>query len=412
MYECTNYCRLNAYLCGMLTNRQLFFDHVAQTSETPLALEITEAKGMYLHAADGRRYMDLIAGISVSTMGHSHPKVVSAVKAQAERYMHLMVYGEFIQSPQTRFAKALADLLPQQLSVTYFTNSGSEAIEGAMKLAKRFTGRPEIVSFKNAYHGSTQGSLSIMGSEMFRNAYRPLLPATKQIGYNVIADFKHITEQTACVIVETIQGEAGAVVPDASYLAALRAHCSRVGALLVADEIQCGFGRTGTMFAFEQYGFVPDILCLAKSLGGGMPLGAFISSQQIMSSLTNNPVLGHITTFGGHPVCCAAGLAALQALQEEKLAEQVKAKEQLFRSLLVHPGIKKVSGKGLLLALEFDSYEQNKRIIDACIANGVLTDWFLFNAHSMRIAPPLIITEAEIRKACEVILACIDEVAY
>lgn len=394
----------------MLTNRQIFFNHVAQTSETPLALEITAAKGMYLHAADGKRYMDLIAGISVSNMGHSHPKVVDAIKAQVDQYMHLLVYGEFIQSPQTQFAKALADVLPKQLSVVYFTNSGSEAIEGTMKLAKRFTGRSEIISFKNAYHGSTQGSLSIMGSEEFKNAYRPLLPATKQIEYNNTNDFKHITTQTACVIVETIQGEAGAVTPDAGYLNALREHCSSVGALLVADEIQCGFGRTGSLFAFEQYEFVPDILCLAKSLGGGMPLGAFVSSPAIMKSLTNNPILGHITTFGGHPVCCAAGLAALQALKEERLTEQVLAKEQLFRSLLKHPKIKAIHGKGLLLALEFDSYEQNKRIIDDCIANGVLTDWFLFNAHSMRIAPPLIITEEEIEIACKVILGSIERV--
>jgi len=393
----------------MLSQRQLFLNHVAQTSETPLALEIIKAEGVYLIDASGKRYLDLISGISVSNVGHRHPKVVAAIKEQVDNYMHLMVYGEYIQSPQVTLAKHLSDQLPQNLSAVYFVNSGSEAIEGALKLAKRFTGRTEIISFKNAYHGSTHGSLSIMGNEEFKNAFRPLLPDTNLIEYNSVSGFSHITERTACVVVETIQGEAGAVVPQNDFLKKLSVHCKALGVLLIADEIQCGFGRTGSLFAFEQYDFVPDILCIAKGMGGGMPIGAFISSKEIMYSLTNNPILGHITTFGGHPVCCAAADATLQVLLEENLIEGVAAKELLFRTLLKHPKIRSVNGKGLLLSVEFDSYEQNKAIIDSCIQKGVITDWFLFNAHSMRIAPPLTITEEEIKFACATILSAIAE---
>jgi len=391
----------------MLSQRQLFLNHVAQTSETPLALEIEKAEGVYLFDTSGKKYIDLIAGISVSNVGHRHPNVVAAIKSQLDKYMHLMVYGEYIQSPQVNLAKALSDVLPENLSAVYFVNSGSEAIEGAMKLAKRYTGRSEIISFKNAYHGSTHGSLSIMGSEEFKNAYRPLLPDTRQIEYNNLDQLKEITSKTACVVVETIQGEAGAIVPKNDFLVALRKRCSEVGALMIADEIQCGFGRTGKLFAFEHFNFVPDILCLAKGMGGGMPIGAFVSSLEIMSTLTNNPILGHITTFGGHPVSCAASLATLNTILEEKLLESVSEKEMLFRTLLVHPKIKSIHGQGLLLAIEFDSYEENKRIIDKCIENGVITDWFLFNAHSMRIAPPLTISLDQIKAACAVILAAI-----
>lgn len=391
----------------MLTQRQLFFDHLAQTSETPLALEIIKAEGIYLYDVSGKRYLDLISGISVSNVGHRHPKVLTAIKDQVDKYMHLMVYGEYIQSPQVQLAKALADVLPCNLSSVYFVNSGSEAIEGAMKLAKRFTGRTEIISFKNGYHGSTHGSLSIMGNEEFKNAYRPLLPDTKQIEYNNFENLKEITNRTACVIVETIQGEAGAIVPENDFLKQLREHCNRVGALLVADEIQCGFGRTGKLFAFEHYDFAPDILCLAKGMGGGMPIGAFIASKEIMNSFTNNPILGHITTFGGHPVCCAASNATLSVLLEEELLDRVEEKENLFRELLAHPKIKSINGKGLLLAVEFESYEQNKIIIDECIEKGVIVDWFLFNSNSMRIAPPLTISEEEIIFACKIILESI-----
>ncbi len=392
----------------MLTQRELFLRHVAQTSDMPLSLEIVKAEGLYLTDATGKRYMDLISGIAVSNVGHRHPRVVVAIKEQVDKYMHLMVYGEYIQSPQVLLASLLTSVLPVQLSSVYFVNSGSEAIEGAMKLAKRFTGRTEMISFANAYHGSTQGSLSMMGKEEFKNAFRPLLPDTRQIRFNSTDDLSQITERTACVIAETIQGEAGAIVPNDDFMKQLRERCTTTGTLLIADEIQCGFGRTGKLFAFEHYGFVPDILCMAKGMGGGMPIGAFVSSVEVMSSLTNNPMLGHITTFGGHPVCCAASLATLRVILQENLVEHVNEKEKLFRSLLVHPLIKSIQGKGLLLSLEFESYEQNKAIIDRCIKKGVITDWFLFNANSMRIAPPLNITTEEIKQACAVILSCIS----
>lgn len=392
----------------MLTNRQLFYNHLAQTTDSPLALEIEKAEGIYLTDTAGKRYMDLISGISVSNVGHRHPKVLEAIHKQLDKYMHLMVYGEYIQSPQVTLAKLLTDHLPKNLDSVYFVNSGSEAIEGAMKLAKRYTGRTEIISFKNAYHGSTHGSLSIMGNEDFKNAYRPLLPDTRQIEFNNIDDLQYITTKTAAVIVETIQGEAGAIVPQNDFLKHLRERCNATGTLLVSDEIQTGFGRTGKLFAFEHFGFTPDILCIAKGMGGGMPIGAFIASKNIMHTLTNNPILGHITTFGGHPVCCTASEATLKILLEENLISEVASKEKLFRDLLKHPKIKSVNGLGLLLSIEFESYEQNKAIIDKCIENGVITDWFLFNAYSMRIAPPLTITEEEIKEACKIILKCID----
>lgn len=395
----------------MLSNRQLFLNNVAQTSPAPLMLEIERAEGVYLHGTGGKQYLDLIAGISVSNMGHSHPAVVQAVKQQAEKYMHLMVYGEFVESPQTEYAKAITEHLPHNLDNVYFTNSGAEAVEGAMKLAKRYTGRTRIASFKNAYHGSTQGALSIIGDEYFKRGFRPLLPDTLQLVFNNEEQLQQIDEQVACVIAETVQAESGINAPKNDYLKKLRVRCTEVGALLILDEIQAGMGRTGKLFAFEHYGITPDILLLAKAFGGGMPLGAFISSKETMTCLTENPVLGHITTFGGHPVCCAAGLAAFKALQQENLVAQVEAKGQLFESLLNHAAIKAKRRVGLLMSIEFSDFDQNKRIIDKCIENGVLTDWFLFAPHCMRIAPPLIITEEEIRKACTVILEAIAEVA-
>lgn len=373
-----------------------------------MALEIEKAEGVYLVDTSGKRYLDLISGIAVSNVGHRHPKVIAAIKDQLDKYMHLMVYGEYIQSPQVQLAKLLSSQLPDNLDSVYFVNSGSEAIEGAMKLAKRFTGRTEIISFQNAYHGSTQGSLSIMGNEEFKNAFRPLLPDVRQIEYNNTEQLSQITERTACVVVETIQGEAGAIVPDKNFLKHLSEQCKAKGALLIVDEIQSGFGRTGKLFAFEHYYIVPDIMCIAKGMGGGMPIGAFISSKEIMNSLTSNPILGHITTFGGHPVCCAAAYATLNVLLEEQLMGEVEEKEQLFRSLLRHSKIKSIHGKGLLLALEFENYEENKKIIDICIEKGVITDWFLFNSHSMRIAPPLTISREEIKFACETIVAAIN----
>ena len=392
----------------MQTQRQLFLKHNAQTSNTPLLLEFVTAKGIYMYDVDGKKYMDLIAGIGVSNVGHCHPTVVEAVKKQAETYMHLMVYGEFVQSPQVNFAKALADVLPTNLNCTYFVNSGAEAVEGAMKLAKRYTNRTQLIACRNSYHGSTQGALSLMGNEEFKQAYRPLLPDITFIDFNQLPQLEHITKATAAVFMETIQGEAGIRVPSKEYLTALRKKCTETGTFLIFDEIQCGFGRTGKMFGFEHFDVVPDVLLLAKGIGGGMPIGAFISSKEIMAVFTEQPILGHITTFGGHPVSCAAGMATLNAILQEDLVADVQKKGELFKSLLQHPAIKEVRGKGLMLAVEFDSYETNKRIIDSCIADGLITDWFLHCSNSMRIAPPLIITEAEIREACEIILKNIE----
>lgn len=391
-----------------MTNRQLFFDHLGQTSPAPLALEIVKASGTRMWEASGKELIDLIGGISVCNVGHCHPRVVEAVQRQAAEYMHIMVYGELVESPQVRYARRLAELLPPSLNAVFFTASGSEATEGAMKLAKRVTGRPHIVSFKNSYHGSTQGALSIMGSEYWRNAFRPLLPGMVQLTYNNFDDLRFIDGNTACVVAETIQAEAGVKVPANGWLQALRERCTETGTLLVLDEIQCGFGRNGSLFAFEQYGVVPDILLLGKALGGGMPLGAFVADRQLMNALTHQPVLGHINTFGGHPVCCAAGLAALEVLMDEHLIEQIPAKEQLFRSLLRHPVIRDVRSAGLMMAVEFDSFETNKRVIDALIDKGVFTDWFLFAPQCLRIVPPLVITEEEIRTACRLILEVIS----
>ncbi len=388
----------------MLTQRQLFLQHNAQTTLAPLLLEFNKARGMYLYDTEGRKYMDLIAGIGVSNVGHCHPAVVSAVQQQAENYMHIMVYGEFVQSPQVNFAKALADVLPITLNCTYFVNSGTEAVEGAMKLAKRYTNRSEIISCKNSYHGSTQGALSLMGNEEFKQAYRPLLPGIKFIQYNDLADLDLITTRTAAVFIETIQGEAGIRIADQAYYEALRTKCTATGTLLVLDEIQCGFGRTGKLFGFEHFHIVPDILLLAKGIGGGMPIGAFISSKEIMASLAENPILGHITTFGGHPVSCAAGLATLETILAENMVAEVSEKGLYFKKLLQHPAIKEVRGIGLMMAIEFENFEVNKKIIDGCIEDGLISDWFLHCSNAMRIAPPLIITYEEIEEACNIIL--------
>ena len=391
----------------VVTHRQLFFQHIAQTSDFPLALEIERAEGIYLYGAS-QRYIDLISGIGVSNVGHRHPRVLAAIQEQLDKYLHLMVYGEFVQTPQVELAHALAQTLPEPLSSVYFTNSGTEAIEGTMKLAKRFTGRREIISCFNAYHGATQGALSLSGSENFKRSFRPLLPGIRHIQHGDWQHIEKITKKTAAVIMEVVQGEAGVRVPEAGYLQAVRQRCTEVGTLLVFDEIQTGFGRTGTLFGFEDFDSIPDVLLLAKGIGGGMPIGAFISSKEIMAVLAQNPILGHITTFGGHPLSCAAGLATLNAILKENLVKDVHKKGELFKSLLQHPEIKEVRGKGLMLAVEFDSYETNKRIIDGCIADGIITDWFLHCSNSMRIAPPLIITEEEIKEACKVILKNIN----
>jgi acetylornithine/N-succinyldiaminopimelate aminotransferase len=392
----------------MPTLRQLFLANNAQTTDFPLLLEFERAEGIYMYNKEGKAYIDLISGIGVSNLGHSNPYVVNAIKEQLDKYMHLMVYGEYVQTPQVRFAEKLVSLLPAHLQSVYFTNSGAEAVEGALKLAKRYTGRHEVIACNNSYHGSTHGALSVMGNEEFKQAYRPLLPGVGFIRFNNPEGLELITDKTACVIIETVQGEAGIRVPDAAYMQALRTRCNKTGTLLILDEIQAAFGRTGKLFAFEHFGIEPDILLLAKALGGGMPVGAFISSNKIMGALKENPILGHITTFGGHPVCCAAGLAALEVLLNENLVAAVAEKEALFKKLLVHPAIKEVRGKGLMLAAEFESFELNKKIIDRCIENGVITDWFLHCSHSMRIAPPLIITNEEIEKACGVVLEAIE----
>jgi len=395
----------------MLSKRQLFLNHVAQTSDSPLMLEVERAEGVYLLGPNGEKHFDLISGVSVSNVGHSHHKVVDAVKQQVDKYMHLMVYGEFIQNPQVQLATKLASLLPKSLDSVYFLNSGSEAIEGAMKLAKRYTGRTEIISFKNAYHGSTQGSLSIMGGETFKQAFRPLLPDVRHLDYNNTEQLNQITSKTACVIVEPIQGEAGVVLPKDNFLSQLRERCSKVDALLVFDEIQTGLGRTGKMFAFENYNVTPDILVLAKALGGGMPLGAFIASKEIMWSLTNNPVLGHITTFGGHPVSCTAALASINVIIDENLVDSVNKKEKIFREILEkHPLVKEVRSKGLLMAVELGSFDKMLDLVKFGVKNGFITDWFLFCDTSFRISPPLTITEEECRLAAELIVKGLDEI--
>lgn len=379
-------------------------DHVGQTSEAPLALNIVKATGSKLWDADGKEYIDLIGGISVCNVGHRHPAVVEAIKKQADEYLHIMVYGELVENPQVHYAKALTDHLPSTLNTVFYTSSGSEATEGAMKLAKRFTGRTQIISFKNSYHGSTQGALSIMGSEYWQQAFRPLLPDILQMRYNNFEDLENISSRTACVIAETIQAEAGVNPPQHGWLKALRERCTQTGTLLILDEIQCGFGRNGSLWAFEQFDVVPDIVLLGKALGGGMPLGAFISDKKIMDALSVNPVLGHINTFGGHPVSCAAGLAAFNVLLEENMIATVQQKEQLFRQQLLHPAIKKINSVGLMMAVEFEDFDTNKKIIDACIEQGVFTDWFLFASNALRIVPPLNISDEEITKACAIIV--------
>lgn len=394
-----------------MNKRQLFLRHVAQTSPFPLQIEVDRAEGIYLYAPDGKAYLDLIAGISVSSLGHRNPNVIRAVKAQLDQYLHTMVYGEYVLAPQVQLATLLAEQLPSPLESVYFVNSGTEATEGAMKLAKRYTGRAEIIACKKAYHGSTQGAASLMWPKDFTQAFHPLLPGIKHIEFNCEFCLQQITEQTAAVIMEPVQAEWGVRPPYADYLKKVRKRCTEVGALLIFDEIQTGYGRTGSLFAFQQYGAVPDILLLAKGMGGGMPIGAFVSSHEIMQSLTHDPILGHITTFGGHPVSCAAGLATLQTLLDQDYIQQVKAKEALFRSLLKHPAILDIRSAGLLMAVELSDFNFLQKVIQECLKQGLITDWFLFNDRSMRIAPPLIISEEEIRKACGIILEALEVVS-
>lgn len=383
----------------MVTNRQLFLQHVGQTSSMPIGLEIEKAEGIYLYGTDGKRYIDLVSGVSVSNLGHNHSKIVEAVKYQAEKYMHLMVYGEFIEAPQVQFAKQLTDALPEKLNSIYYVNSGSEAIEAAMKLAKRYTARTEIVAFRNAYHGSTHGALSI-GDESLKNAYRPLLPNVRFLDFNNFEQLAQITEQTACVIIEPIQAEGGCILPQDGFHEKLRERCTEVGALLIFDEIQMGFGRTGKLFAFEHYGITPDILCLAKAMGGGMPIGGLVSDKKILDVFTCNPMLGHITTFGGHPVSAAAGLAAFQILNSGTLLADVEAKGKRFEEALKDlPTVKEIRRKGLFMAVELVEQNALENYMKKGLELGLINDPFLFYPNTFRISPPLTITQEEIDNA-------------
>ena len=386
----------------------VFLNHIAQTTTHPYQIPVERAEGIYLYSPEGKRYTDLISGIAVSNIGHRHPKVVQAIKEQLDRHMHVMVFGEYIQSASNELARKLVSLLPPGLNCCYFVNSGTEANEGALKLAKRFTGRTEIVSCRNSYHGSTHGSLSVSGNETKKSAFRPLLPDVRFIDFNKPDDLTSITEQTACVIMETIQGDAGVRMPSKSYLEAVRSRCDETGALLILDEIQCGMGRTGTMFAFQQFGIVPDILTIAKAFGGGLPIGAFIADKKLMHTLTYDPPLGHITTFGGNPVCCASALATLRVIEEENLLAGVERKGKLFAELLQHPDIREIRRIGLLFAIDFDSAERVNRIVQAAKDQGVICYWFLSHPNSFRIAPPLTITENQIKESCGVILESIE----
>lgn len=394
-----------------LTHRQLFQKYVAPTSDSPLALEIVLAEHIYLTDCLGKKYIDLISGIAVSNVGHRNPEVLQAIKDQLDKYMHLMVYGEYIQSPQVLLAEALVkSTKTESLNQVYFTNSGTEAVEGAMKLAKRFTKRREIIACHNAYHGATQGALSLAGDEQFKNSFRPLLPDIKHIQHGSHADLQQITKKTAAIFIEIVGGEAGVKSAPITYFKALRARCTEVGCLLVLDEIQTGFGRTGTFWAFQAMDIIPDILLSAKGMGGGMPIGAFISNANIMQTLSYAPVLGHITTFGGHPVSCAASLATLNYIEKNKLLEQIDKKHQFFKSLLIHPLIKEFRGVGLMIAIEMQDFNTVKAVIDECIHHGLITDWFLFCDNSLRIAPPLVITEDEIKMACNILLQAMDKI--
>ncbi|MFO7617062.1 MAG: aspartate aminotransferase family protein [Bacteroidales bacterium] len=392
-----------------MNRKELFLKYVGQTSPYPLGLEVARAEGCFLYDPQGKKYFDLISGFSVSNIGHSNPRVIEAIREQAGRYLHTMVYGELVQTPQVMLARTLVDHLPAPLEMVYFVNSGAEAVEGALKLAKRQTGRHQLVCFSNAYHGSTHGALSIMGSETYKTAFRPLLPSVKILEFNSINQLNEIDQTTAAVIVEPIQAEAGIILPNPGFLAAIRKRCNETGALLIFDEIQTGFGRTGSLFALGHEHVTPDILVLAKALGGGMPLGAFISSREMMLTLTSNPALGHVTTFGGHPVSCAAGLASLNLILEEKLPEKADKKGKLIRERLIHRHIKEVRGRGLLIAARLDSPERVNRFFANSLKNGLLFDFFLFCKDSIRIAPPLIISGEEIDEMIRLILKTLDE---
>ena len=388
--------------------KDIFKLHLAQTFSFPSCLEVESAKGSYITDVNGKDYLDFVAGISACTLGHSNPIITNSIKKQLEKYTHVMVYGEYVQSPQYKLAELLSDNLPESLKTTYFTNSGAEAIEGAMKLAKRKTGRSEIISCKNSYHGSTQGALSIMGNEEQKAKYRPLLPHCNQIIFNDEESLKTITKSTAAVVLEVIQGGTGFFTPTKTFLQKVRKRCTQTGTLLIFDEIQTCFGRLGTLFGFERYDVIPDILCIAKGMGGGMPIGAFISSWEFMNLLSFEPKLGHITTFGGHPVNCAASLATLKELLSTDIMNEVEKKEGLFRKHLIHPKIKEIRGKGLMLAIELDNKEIVQRVVEESLEKGLILFYFLFTKTAIRITPPLTISDEEIIKGCEIIKGILD----
>lgn len=390
-------------------SKETFLHRLAQTSPYPFLIPIERAEGVYLYGPDGKSYMDMISGIGVSAIGHRHPHVVKAIKEQLDKHLHVMVYGEYIQSTPNRLAEKLAGLLPPQLNCCYYVNSGTEANEAALKLAKRVTGRTEIVSFRKSYHGSTHGSMTVSGNEVKKQAFRPLLPDVRFIDFNKTEQLDQITDRTAGVIMETIQGDAGVRIPDRDYLQALRKRCTETGAQLILDEIQCGMGRTGKLFAFEHFGIIPDVLTTAKAFGGGLPIGAFISSEEKMKTLTHDPMLGHITTFGGNPVCCASALATLEVIENENLLAQVEHKGQLIEQLIQHPKIKEIRRIGLLFAIDFESEDTVNNLVNYAKEKGVICYWFLSHPHSFRIAPPLTITEAEIKKACAIIVEAIEQ---
>lgn len=392
----------------MLNNRQLFLSNTAQTSASPRLIEVDRAEGVYLYGPNGERYIDLVSGFAVSNIGHRHPRVLEAITAQLDKFLHVTVYGEFIQAPQVTLATQLLEVLPQRFDTVYFTNSGTEATEGAMKIAKKFTGRRQIIAAEKAYHGSTQGALSLIGNPEYRRAYAPLLPDIDFVRYNHQDDIGKISTSTAAVILEAVQGEAGIRVPDLSYMHAVRKRCDETGTLLIFDEIQTGFGRTGKLFAFQHYGIEPDILLLAKGMGGGMPIGAFVANKAVMDVIKDNPMLGHITTFGGHPVSCAAALASLRVILDEHLVADVERKANLFRQHLQHPSIREIRGIGLMLCIQLDTFGQVEAVSKYCADNGVIIDWFLHCDTALRIAPPLIISDDDIAMACRVILDAID----
>ncbi|NGM62991.1 aspartate aminotransferase family protein [Sphingobacterium sp. SGG-5] len=393
----------------MLSNRELFLRNTAQTSDSPRLVEVERAEGVYLYGPEGQRYLDLVSGFNVSNIGHRHPKVLAAIQQQLEKYLHVTVYGEFVQAPQVQFATALLAALPASFGSVYLTNSGTEAVEGAMKIAKKYTGRRQIIAAHQAYHGSTQGALSLIGNPDFRTAYAPLLPEIGFIEFNSCADLEAITTETAAVVIEAIQGEAGVRVPDKAYMQALRARCTETGTLLIFDEIQTGFGRTGKLFAFEHFEIIPDILLLAKGIGGGMPLGAFVAPKPVMDVIKSNPMLGHITTFGGHPVSCAAALASLQVIQHERLMDTVDEKAALFRTELAHPKIKEIRGVGLMMCLQLENFDQVYQVSKNCAEQGLMIDWYLHCETALRVAPPLTISREQIKEACQIIRTAVDK---